>query len=89
MNNRPNDLNFLQNLLPLLKHCLWKEIFSQQRIRDFKILQGIYFAYDVGIISSYSNRTRYQIEEQDIKQIEQDISYSNRTLLKHCAIAKV
>jgi len=30
---------------------------SQQRIRHFKILQSIYFAYDVGIISSYSNRT--------------------------------
>ena len=35
-------------------HCLWKEILSQQRIRHFKILQSIYFAYDVGIISSYS-----------------------------------
>jgi len=33
-------------------HCLWKEILSQQRIRYFKILQSIYFAYDVGIISS-------------------------------------
>ena len=37
-------------------HFLWKEILSQQRIRQFKILQSIYFAYDVGIISSYSNR---------------------------------
>jgi len=36
--------------------CLWKEILSQQRIRHFKILQSIYFAYDVSIISSYSNR---------------------------------
>jgi len=36
--------------------CLWKEVLSQQRIRHFKILQSIYFAYDVGIISSYSNR---------------------------------
>jgi len=42
--------NILEN------HCLWKEILSQQRIRHFKILQSIYFAYDVGIISSYSNR---------------------------------
>jgi len=40
-----------------LENCLWKEILSQQRIRHFKILQSIYFAYDVGIISSYSNRT--------------------------------
>jgi len=39
-----------------IEHCLWKEILSQQRIRHFKILQSIYFAYDVGIISSYSNR---------------------------------
>jgi len=30
-------------------HLLWKEILSQQRIRCFKILQSIYFAYDVGI----------------------------------------
>jgi len=37
-------------------YCIWKEILSQQRIRHFKILQSIYFAYDVGIISSYSNR---------------------------------
>jgi len=36
--------------------CLWKEILSQQRIRHSKILQSIYFAYDVGIISSYLNR---------------------------------
>jgi len=27
------------------EHCLWKEILSQQRIRHFKILQSIYFAY--------------------------------------------
>jgi len=36
------------------EYCLWKEILCQQRIRHFKILQSIYFAYDVGIISSYS-----------------------------------
>jgi len=40
----------------LNQHCLWKEILFQQRIRHFKILQSIYFAYDAGIISSYSNR---------------------------------
>ena len=33
-----------------------KSQISQQRIRHSKILQSIYFAYDVGIISSYSNR---------------------------------
>jgi len=38
------------------KHCLWKEIHSQQRIRHFKILQSMYFAFDVGITSSYLNR---------------------------------
>jgi len=32
--------------------CLWKKIFCQQRITHFKILQSIYCAYDVGIISS-------------------------------------
>ena len=32
--------------------CLWKEVLSQQRIRHIKILQSIYFAYNVGIISS-------------------------------------
>ena len=42
----------------LTKHRLWKEILSQQRIRHFEILQSIYFAYDVGIISSYSNRIK-------------------------------
>jgi len=36
--------------------CLWKVVLSQQRIRHLKILQSVYFAYDVGIISSYSNR---------------------------------
>jgi len=39
-----------------MEDCLWKEILSQQRIRHFKILQSIYFACNVGIISSYSNR---------------------------------
>ena len=34
------------------QYCLWKEILSQQRIRHFKILQSIYFVYDVGIINS-------------------------------------
>ena len=43
-------------LFCLFPHCLWKEILSQPRIRHFKILQSIYFTYDVGIISSYSNR---------------------------------
>jgi len=36
-------------------YCLWKKILSQQRTKDFKILQNVYFAYDAGIISSYSN----------------------------------
>jgi len=40
----------------MLYNCLWKEILSQQRIRHFKILQSINFAYDVGIITSYSNK---------------------------------
>jgi len=37
-----------------LRQCLWKQILSQKRIRHFKILQSIYCAYDVRIISSYS-----------------------------------
>jgi len=45
-----------RNQLETTKHCLWKEILPQKRIRHYKILQSIYFAYDVGIISSYSNR---------------------------------
>jgi len=43
-------------------HCLWKEILSQQRIRHFKNLQSVYFAYDVGLISSYSNIILIQIK---------------------------
>jgi len=39
-----------------VEHSLWEEILSQQRIKHCKILQSTYFAYDVGIISSYSNR---------------------------------
>jgi len=35
------------------EHSLWQKILSQQRIRHFEILQSIYFAYDVDIISSY------------------------------------
>ena len=34
------------------KRSLWKEVLSQQKIRHFEILLSIYFAYDVGIISS-------------------------------------
>jgi len=41
--------------LSIFWHWLWNEILSQQRIKHFKILQSIYFAYEVGIISSYSN----------------------------------
>jgi len=33
---------------------------SQERIKHFNIIQSIYFAYDVGIISSYSNRICYR-----------------------------
>jgi len=51
--------SFASSLRSMLKlrstvyeQCLWKEILFQQRIRHFKILQSIYFAYDVGIISS-------------------------------------
>jgi len=33
-------------------------ILSQQKIRHFKILQSMYFVYEVGIISSYSNRIK-------------------------------
>jgi len=46
--------------MQLKLYCLWKEILSQQRIGHFKILQSIYFAYNVGIISSYSNRISQQ-----------------------------
>jgi len=49
----------LTNIIPIYpktdRICLLKEILSQHRI-DTKILQSIYFAYKVGIISSYSNR---------------------------------
>jgi len=51
---------FPENCLLLLNlDCLWKDILSQQRIRHFKILQSVYFAYDVGIISFYSNRINF------------------------------
>jgi len=46
------------------KHCLWKEILSQQRIRHFKVLQSIYFAHDVGIISS---SPKHQTSETPLK----------------------
>jgi len=36
-----------EQLQHLKVHCLWKEILSQQRIRHLKILQSIYFAYDI------------------------------------------
>ena len=54
----PQSWNFLRSVKLNLSIYLWKEILSQQRIRHFKILQSIYFAYDVGIISSYSNRIK-------------------------------
>jgi len=45
--------------------CLAKQNLSQQRIRHFKILQSIYFVYEVGVIRSYSNRT-YKIKFYEI-----------------------
>jgi len=53
--SRAVGLLCLREIIPFILHCLWKEILSQQRIRHFKILQSVYFAYDVGIISYYSN----------------------------------
>jgi len=52
--NKAQKFSFLRliQMLSSLVHCLWNEILSQQRIRHFKILQSIYFAYGVGIISS-------------------------------------
>jgi len=42
-------------------YCLRKEILFQPRIKHFKILQSIYLVYDVGIISSYSNRINFWV----------------------------
>jgi len=62
-------------------HCLWKEILPQQRIRHFKILQSIYFAYDVSIFSSYSNRI-YDVGIIESRMYAYNVgiinSYSNR-----------
>jgi len=41
------------------RHCLSKWIFSQQQ-SDTKLLQSIYFVYEVGSIRSYSNRICYR-----------------------------
>ena len=76
-------------------YCLWKEILSQQRIRHFKILQSIYFAYDVGISSSYSNRIvgfisleiikRKSCEELEVLHLHQAITSETKVLeVKHC-----
>jgi len=46
-----------------MKTCLSKEILSQQKSHT-KILQSIYFAYEVGIISSYSNRIWWKRSEK-------------------------
>ena len=75
-----------------VKYCLWKEILSQQRIRHFKILQSIYFACDVGIISSYSNRmwnTGYQnLDDVWFRQCEAMTAYLMLCVLIACATSK-
>ena len=55
--NEPYQINVVHILLWL--HCLWKEILLSKE-SDTKTLQSrpIYFAYEVGIISPYSNRSR-------------------------------
>jgi len=42
------------------RHCLSKGILSRSKDSDTNILQSINFAYEVGIICSYSNRICYR-----------------------------
>jgi len=51
-------------LLTIILEVLLKDTVNQKesfpsKESDTKLLQSIYFAYEVGIISSYSNRTCY------------------------------
>jgi len=46
--------------------CLWKEILSQQRIKHFKILQSIYFAYDVLEINRQINDLTLVVQTEPI-----------------------
>jgi len=50
----------------ITRFCLWKEILSQHRIRHYKTLQRIGFAYKAGIISSYSNRINLHNKTKNI-----------------------
>jgi len=60
---------FTRNITTECEYCLWKEILSKQRIRHFKIVQSIYFAYDAGIISSYSNRMSINTSPEVIENV--------------------
>jgi len=54
----------------------WKKSFLSTE-SDIKILQSIYFAYKVGIISSYSNRVIFYISD-----MHREIFYISDMLIK-------
>ena len=67
------------------KHCLSEEILSSKE-SDTKLLQSIYFAYEVGIINFYSNRISYWKMAKSRTKHAWKLHAALRTVFKnHCS----
>ena len=66
----------------------WKESFPSKE-SDTKLLQSINFAYEVGIISSYSNRICYRRIAKSRKKDGLELHAALRTMFEnHCSTSK-
>ena len=71
------------------RHCLSKRILSQQRYIH-KLLQSIYFAYEIDIISSYSNRICYRKIPKSRTTDAWELHAALRTVFEnHCSTSNI
>ena len=67
------------------RHCPSKGILSQHE-SDTKLLQSIYFAYEVGIISSYSDRICYRKIAKNRTRDARELNAALRAMFdNHCS----
>ena len=67
------------------KHCLTKRILPSKE-SDTKLLQSTNFAYEVGVISSYSNRIRYRKIAKSRTKDAWELHAALRTVFEnHCS----
>jgi len=69
----------------LLKDTAYRKEFFSSKDSDTKFLQSIYFAYEVGIINSYSNRICYRKISKSCTRDAWKLHAALRTVIEnHC-----